>query len=227
MDLCFYPRIEIEAMIYAICNGYFSRDVRCIPCYDTSGEIYIGPLSSLKINGMAILETGNIFSNYIGPTYYYDDEKNFVNIRIDDEVSIFYAKFLINDKEIKHENNLPLIISPFDEFINLYTKDISAKNKIDLFHKWDKISDGLPMPLYVATISEEYITNKNHFENMLRKSIKFFHENIDIILKEIRGQQNLSRHNIEKMALLNFVNKSTFKISNDEYQAIELVRKYL
>ncbi len=226
MELHYYPDIEVEALVYGLCSGNISHEVRCVPNYNIDGEIYVGPISTLKEKNRIILDSGNVFSNFIGPAFYFNEEANFVNIKENDVLSDFYARMFLK-KEVRHGNSIPLMINHHAEFLNLSLKEISSNNKVEIFGMWSQLSQGLPLPLYVATINDEFENRKEYFENLIKKSIKFLHENTDMIVKEVAGTMDIRRLNLEKMAVLNFVNKSSYIMGNEEYEAIQTILKYL
>ncbi|MFP3299847.1 MAG: hypothetical protein RXN92_02045 [Thermoplasmatales archaeon] len=227
MDLHFYPSIELEAMLYGICRGSLTKDIQCVPDYECKGDIYLGPVGVVKLADREIIDSGNIFSNFMGPNYYYEKEEDYVNIKKGDMVSKFYAKLLLN-RETREGLNLPLVLSPYDEFINRSTGEVFATFKIDLFSKWADRFGEIPMPLYLATLKNNMFINSDLVEEYIRKSIKFLHYNLDSILRDIIDNSKVIEElNLHKLSIFNFINRSSFSLKLEDRISIETIAKYL
>jgi len=59
-------------MLYGICRGSLTKDIQCVPDYECKGDIYLGPVGVVKLADREIIDSGNIFSNFMGPNYYYE-----------------------------------------------------------------------------------------------------------------------------------------------------------
>ncbi len=227
MDLRFYPSIELEAMLFGICKGSISRDIQCTPDYECRGDLYIGPVGIVNLNERNLIRSGNVFSNFMGPTYYYDREEEYVNTKEGDMISRFYARILLN-KEIRIGLDLPLILSPYEEFINRSTGEVFASFKLDLFTIWaDKFGE-IPMPLYLAAVKNELVSGSYILEEYIKKSIKYLHSNIDFILREIiPNNRGIEELNLHKLSILNFINRSSFALKEEERASVEAIFRHL
>ncbi|MCL4412722.1 MAG: hypothetical protein M1526_05150 [Candidatus Thermoplasmatota archaeon] len=232
MKIIYPDIIEYEFILKEMCEG---RNLFQLPfdCESVSGDLeefeedimfLPTPLALKKTDRYVFLETGGIFSYFTGPSIV-KTVRDFskVYVRKGDHICYYYGTMLMKDMEFEVGEGEPSITEPARilEYYNPNTE------KIDLYERWGESSDYLPMPLYSGLLRNDLVGIKDKVEKSILSSIRYSLHNFAFVLDEIYKEKQTSRPDISKMIVLQYVNKRTMQMEEEEREAIRFLWKMM
>lgn len=203
-----YPKFRCEAL--SNFEDDLTADVAFLPA----------PLAILNSRNYDFLRAGNIFSYFSGPQIFPSEQENkdlFVSDR--DFVSEYYARILLNDVTLKRGKGSPMIMEPR---IAMMSEQRDTK-KVDLYAKWNKIANNLPLPLYSGMIKKSSVDLKSIVEDAINASVRYALDNSSEIIKDIATMYGIENLELLKRVMFQFINKNTLAMSEDEVESLEVL----
>lgn len=207
-------RLEISCQSYRECDEDIEGDVLFLPA----------PVALKKLDNYSILNSGNIFSYFSGPSIMLTvtPEKS-VYVRKGDLVSLYYGKMLSKEFDIIVGTGEPVLTEP-GRILELYNSGIG---RIDLYEKWGNRTNYLPMPLYLGIINKGLAEVKGSLEKIVLTSIKDSLDDFNTVSDDIYREKRISNPDIAKMIILQFVNKRSISIGEEEIEAIKMLAQIM
>ncbi len=228
-----YPDIaEYNFILKGICSAPLSSSsgVKCesySECVEgTEGDVLFlpAPIAIRKLMNYTILDSGNIFSYFSGPSIMLTiSEFNNVYVKKGDHISYYYGKLLGGKFNIIKGEGEPVLVEP-GRILEMYNP---TTKKIDLYEAWGSLSNFLPMPLYLGLINNNIIDMKSQVEKMIYNSLKNSFNNFNSIIDEIYRERMTSNPDIIKMIVLQYVNKRSLNLGEEELEAIKFLKKIM
>lgn len=232
MEIIHPDNIEYNFILRKLCQGAGSPrlDITCESydeCYeDIEGDILFlpAPVALRKLDNYSLLSSGNIFSYFSGPSIMLTviPEKR-VYVRKGDLVSFYYGKLLGKKFEIVVGTGEPALTEP-GRILELYNQ---GTGKIDLYEEWGNRTNFLPMPIYLGVINNVLEEIKDNIEKMIFTSIKDSLDNFNSVSDSIYREKRISNPDIARMIILQFVNKRSIIIGDEEMEAIKMLAQMM
>jgi predicted solute-binding protein len=207
-------KIEFRCESYQECDENMEGDIMFLPA----------PMAVRKLDNYSMLNSGNIFSYFNGPSIMLT-VKDFDNVYVKkgDLLSFYYGKVLTSRYKIIIGNGEPVLTEP-GRIMELYNKNIE---KIDLYEEWGRMTNFLPMPLYIGLINNNFLEIKTQVEKLIYSSIKNSLENFNSVAEEIYRERKASNPDLVKMIILQYVNKRSIDMGKEELEAIDFLRNLM
>ncbi len=207
-------QMEFRCEGYQECDENMEGDIMFLPA----------PVAVRKLDNYSILNSGNIFSYFNGPSIMLT-VKDFENVYVKkgDLLSFYYGKILTSRYRIIIGNGEPVLTEP-GRIMEFYNKNME---KMDLYEEWGRITNFLPMPLYIGLINNNLLEIKPQVEKSIYSSIKNSLENFNSVTEEIYRERRVSNPDLVKMIILQYVNKRSIDMGKEELEAIEFLRNIM
>ncbi len=232
MEIIYPDIIEYNFILRGLCSDRsISQFEFTCESYQESEEKMEGdimflpaPLAVRKLDKYSILNSGSVFSYFSGPSIMLTvRDFSDVYVRKGDMLSFYYGKLLGSKYRIIIGSGEPVLTEP-GRILELYNKNTE---KIDLYEEWGKITNFLPMPLYLGLISNEILDLKSQIERLIYTSIKNSLENFSTVTDDIYRERKISNPDMVKMIILQYVNKRSINMGKEENEAIEFLRNLM
>jgi|GEM_PF-3504519 hypothetical protein len=205
-----FPRFRCEA-VASLSEG-LEADISFVPA----------PLAVAKSESHLILSSGSIFSYFSGPIIVAPrEEYTELYVPRDDFYSVFFARVFMPGISIKEGDDYPSLLEPRLAIL----RSPFPYPKIDLYSSWASVASNLPIPIYCGIIRKEMEEAKRIAEDAIRASVKYALNNSDLLIKEIAHIHDVKNVDLLKRVVLNFVNKNTLSMAQEEVEAIQALKR--